>query len=283
MIDMMDHPQATPNTLCYLKRIRLCDRMTPAEMQEMERITRLQEVKKRQPLYLPGDLSRNVYLLEHGRIKLTNIGAGGKVVTVEVLEPGELFGEWEALEGVPRETAAEALDDAILCVIHGKDFSNYLSAHPNIGMKLARLIGFRLKRVQSRIEDLVCRSVPARLARLLFELSKRDESRGIGTTLTHQKMANLIGCSRETVSNALARFRNQGLIHIKDRIVTIVDEKGLSALLGSGRLTHLRCTDHREEQWQVGVQSARGSHRDQRHDPRAMWRDTLRGVDTLRS
>lgn len=181
MIDVMDHPHAAPNTLCYLKRIRLCDEMTPAEVQDMERITRLQEVKKRQQLYLSGDPSRNVYLLEHGRIKLTNIGAGGKVVTVEVLEPGEVFGELEALEGVPRETTAEALDDAMLCVIHGKDFVNYLSTHPNIGMKLTRLIGLRLRRAQSRIEDLVCRNVPARLAQLLFELSKRDESRGIWT------------------------------------------------------------------------------------------------------
>ncbi len=283
MIAVMDHPQAAPNTLCSLKHIRLCDGMTPAEVQDMKRITRLQEVKKHQPLYLSGDPSRNVYLLEHGRITLTKIGAGGKVVTVEVLEPGEVFGELEALEGVPRETAAEALDDTMLCVIHGKDFVNYLSTHPNISMKLTRVIGLRLRRAQSRIEDLVCRNVPARLAQLLFELRRREESRGIGTTLTHQEMANLIGCSRETVSNALGRFRNYGLIHIKGRTVTIVDEKGLSTLLSYDGSTHLRCTDRHEDQWQTGVQSARGRHLDQRHDPRAMWRDTLRGADTLRS
>jgi len=232
IINVMDRPHAAPNTLCDLKHIRLCDGMTAAEVQDLERIARMQEVKKRQPLYLPGDPSRNVYLLTQGRIILTNIGAGGKVVTVEILEPGDVFGELEALERVPRETAAEALGNAVICVLPWKDFRHYLAKYPNISLKLTQLIGLRLRRTHSRIEDLVCRTVAARLAHLLFELSQSEESRGIRTTLTHQDLANLIGCSRETVSNGLGRFRNQGLIRLNGRTVTIVDENGLSTLLG---------------------------------------------------
>ena len=244
IIDVMDRPHAAPNTFCSLKHIRLCEGMTAAEVQDLERIARMQEVKKRQPLYLPGDSSRNVYLLTQGRIILTNIGAGGKVVTLEILEPGEVFGELEALEGVPRETAAEALDNAVIRVLPWEDFRNYLAKHPNINLKLTKLIGLRLRRTHSRIEDLVCRTVAARLAHLLFELSKSEESRGIRTTLTHQDLANLIGCTRETVSNTLGRFRNEGLIRLNGRTVTIVEEKGLSTLLGYGGSTHLRCTDN---------------------------------------
>jgi hypothetical protein len=49
-----------PSKLWYLKRIRLFDGLTPAEMPEMEQITRMHEVKKRQPRYRPGDPSSNV-------------------------------------------------------------------------------------------------------------------------------------------------------------------------------------------------------------------------------
>ncbi len=233
----MDSPPTPQNKLWYLKHIRLFDGISPSEMQEMEKITRMEEVKKRQPFYLPGDPSSNVYLLKRGRVKLANTAASGKEVTFDILEPGEVFGELEVLEGLPRETAAEALDDAMICVIRREDFDRYLAMHPNITVKLTKLIGLRLRRIQSRIEDLVFRDVPARLAHLLLELSKSDgaqEPRGIRikAKLTHQEMANLIGCSRETVSATLGQFRDEGLLQLDGRTMTILDLKGLSRLLG---------------------------------------------------
>ena len=233
----MDRPQAVPNKLWFLKHIRLFDGITPSEMQEMEKITRMEEVKKRQPLYLTGDPSRNVYLLKRGRVKIANTAPSGKEVTFDILEAGEVFGELDVLEDAPRSTSAEALDDALICVIPRKDFDQYLAMHPTVMFKLTKLIGLRLKKIQSRVEDLVFRDVPARLAHLLSELSKTEgvaEKQGIRlkVKLTHQEMANLIGCSRETVSTTMGQFRDDGLIQMDGRAITIVNEKGLSKLLG---------------------------------------------------
>ncbi len=227
---------AAPNKLWFLKHIRLFDGISPSEMQEMEKITRMEEVKKRQPLYLPGDPSSNVYLLKKGRVKIANTAPSGKEVTFDILEPGEVFGELEVLEDAPRSTSAEALDDALICVIPRKDFDQYLAMHPNVTVKLTKLIGLRLKKIQSRIEDLVFRDVPARLAHLLSELSKSDgvaDKQGVRlkVKLTHQEMANLIGCSRETVSATMGQFRDQGLIQMDGRTITILKPDGLLRLM----------------------------------------------------
>lgn len=232
----MVQPRPSTTKLWYLKHIRLFDDLSPVEMQEMERITRMEEVKKRQPLYLTGDPSNNVYLLKQGRVKISNTAPSGKEVTFDIIEPGEVFGELEVLEDAPRSTSAEALDDALICVIPRKDFERYLARHPNVTVKLTKLIGLRLKKIQSRVEDLVFRDVPARLAHLLLELCKSDgvaEGNGIRlrVKLTHQEMANLIGCSRETVSAILGQFRDGGLIRTDGRILIIVNQKGLSRLL----------------------------------------------------
>lgn len=232
----MDPGSASPNKLWYLKHIRLFDGLTQAEMQEMERITRMQAVKKRQPLYLPGDPSSNVYLLKKGRVKIASTAPSGKEVTFEILEPGEIFGELEVLEDLPRETAAEAVDDTLVCAIRREDFDRYLAMHPNVTVKLTKLIGLRLRKIQSRVADLVFRDVPARLAHLLVELGKSDGiPEGAGTRLlaklTHQEMANLIGCSRETVSTTLGHFRDQGLIRMDGRTITILNATGLSDLM----------------------------------------------------
>ncbi|WP_447974485.1 Crp/Fnr family transcriptional regulator [Nitrospira sp. Kam-Ns4a] len=230
-------PRSTSsNKLWYLKHIRLFDGLTPEEMQEMERITRMQEVKKRQPLYLPGDPSSNVYLLKQGLVKIASTAPSGKEVTFELLEPGEIFGELEVLQDVPRETVAEAVDDTLICVIRREDFERYLAMHPNVTVKLTKLIGLRLRKIQSRVADLVFRDVPARLAHLLLELSRSEgvpEAGGmrLRARLTHQEMANLIGCSRETVSTTLGHFRDQGLIRMDGRTITIRNETGLSELM----------------------------------------------------
>ena len=233
----MNQPDTAPNKLWFLKHIRLFDGISPSEMQEMEKITRMEEVKKRQPLYLPGDPSSNVYLLKKGRVKIANTASSGKEVTFDILDPGEIFGELDVLEDAPRSTSAETLDDALICVIPRKDFDQYLAMHPTVMFKLTKLIGLRLKKIQSRVEDLVFRDVPARLAHLLVELSKTEgvaEKQGIRlkVKLTHQEMANLIGCSRETVSSTLGQFRDEGFLQLDGRTMTILDLKGLSRLLG---------------------------------------------------
>jgi CRP-like cAMP-binding protein len=233
----MDRSHTVGNKLWFLKHIRLFDGISPSEMQEMEKITRMEEVKKRQPLYLTGDPSRNVYLLKRGRVKIANTAPSGKEVTFDILEPGEVFGELDVMEDAPRSTSAEALDDALICVIPRKDFDQYLAMHPTVSVKLIKLIGLRLKKIQSRVEDLVFRDVPARLAHLLSELGRTEgvaDKQGIRLKikLTHQEMANLIGCSRETVSTTMGQFRDDGLIQMDGRTITIVNEKGLSKLLG---------------------------------------------------
>ena len=229
-----DHP--TQSKLWYLKHIRLFDGLTSSEMQEMERITRMEEVKKRRPLYLPGDPSENVYLLKQGRVKIASTDSSGKEATFDILEPGEVFGEIEALEGVPRATTAETLDDTVICVIPRRAFDRYLSMHPNVTVRLTKLIGLRLRKLQSRVEDLVFRDVPARLAHLLLELHKTDgvpEASGtrLRVKLTHQEMANLIGCSRETVSMTLGQFREKGWIQMDGRTITILKPEALSRLV----------------------------------------------------
>lgn len=231
----MNQPHTAPNKLWFLKHIRLFDGISPSEMQEMEKITRMEEVKKRQPLYLPGDPSSNVYLLKKGRVKIANTASSGKEVTFDILEPGEVFGELDVLEDAPRSTSAETLDDAVICVIPRKDFDQYLAMHPTVMFKLTKLIGLRLKKIQSRVEDLVFRDVPARLAHLLSELGKTEgvvDKQGIRlkVKLTHQEMANLIGCSRETVSTTMGQFRDQGFIQMDGRTITVLKPDGLLRL-----------------------------------------------------
>jgi CRP/FNR family transcriptional regulator, cyclic AMP receptor protein len=236
IIGVLSHMQSK---LWYLQNIDLFKEMTEDEMAMLDRITSMSSARKKEPIYLPGDPSRQVYLLKSGRIKISRITEEGKEITLALLKPGEIFGELEVLDDTPRDTLAEALDDAELCVIQRKDFLSMLESKPDLSIRLTKLIGFRLRNIESRIEELVFRDVPARLAHLLMQMAKefgKQEDGGIriGAGLTHQELANLIGSTRETVSATLGDFKRQGLLQLDGHSMIIVQSEKLTRLFSRG-------------------------------------------------
>lgn len=225
-----------PSKYWFLKQIKLFSDLPDREMQRVEEVTRMESVKRRQFIFLPGDAASTVYLLKSGRVKLSRMNEDGKELTLAILEPGEVFGEMEILEGMPRDTVAEALDDVSICVMQRSDFEALLKKDPNTSIRLTKLIGLRLKKIESRIEDLVFKDVPARLAHLLFELSKEFGVQENGQTrlnvkLSHQELANLIGSTRETVTATLGDFKRRGLIAFDGRRLVLLREKEMERLL----------------------------------------------------
>jgi CRP/FNR family cyclic AMP-dependent transcriptional regulator len=229
-------PHVGASKLWYLKRINLFSELRQSELQELDRITRMYEVAKKQAVYIAGDPGSTVFLLKKGRVKVVSHAPSGKELTFEILEPGEIFGEVEALEGMERDSSAEAVEDSLLCAIRREDFERYLRQHPDLSFKLTKLMGFRLRRIRNRVEDLVFRDVPARLAHLLLDLSKSDGERyrsgvRLKIRLSQQEIANLIGCSRETISLVLRQFKEKGLIQIEGHTIVILDQYQLSRLV----------------------------------------------------
>ena len=207
-------------------RFSLFSLLGDEHLEILKKMTRVKTVKRRQPIYLPGDTSDKVYLLKSGRVKISRVTEDGKEFTLVILEPGEVFGELEVLEGTPRDTMAEGIDDVELLVMDRVGFQRILRMNPDLMFEWTKHIGNRLKKIESRIEDLVFRDVPTRLAKLLMEFSTEfGEPSGDGTRLrfriTHQELASLIGSTRETVSATLNNFKRQGIILQDHRWITI--------------------------------------------------------------
>lgn len=218
--------------LWYLKKINVFSELSWRDLQEMKRLTRMVSYRKNEPIYLPGDMSEIVYLLKKGRVKISKISQEGREVTLSILEPGEIFGEVEALNVVPRESMVQALEPVLVCEIQRQDFDRYIQTYPEVGGKIIKLMGGRLRQLETRVGDLVFKSAPARLASLLLELSETMGNCENGSTLlqvrlTHQNLANLIGTSRETVSTLMGQFGHNGLLAQEHRYIRILDKSKL--------------------------------------------------------
>ncbi len=195
------------------------------QLQEIVRHARTMTVPKGSPLYLPNDPGGSIYFLKSGRIKIIRISLDGRECILDIVEPGEIFGEMSILGEEPEEIIAEALEVSCVCAIPSASFRRLIQSKPELALGIARLLGLRLRKLESRLESLVCRKVPGRLANLLLELSKEygvPDSRGtlLRIRLSQQEIGNLIGASREIVNITLSDFRRQGLVdHEAGRLI----------------------------------------------------------------
>ena len=219
----------------YLQHIKVFAELPEEDKKELREISHMTSYRKHESICFPGQRSDMVYLLKQGRVKISRVNEKGQEATICLLEPGEIFGEVEALGGMPRETLVQALEPVLVCEIKRKNFESFLDLCPTVGIRILKTVGRRLQQVESKFSDLVFHSAPARLAKLLLQLSesmgKRDhDTIRLNVRLTHQNLANLIGTSRETVSALLGQFQRQGLLIQDRRQICLVDKDKLAKI-----------------------------------------------------
>jgi CRP/FNR family transcriptional regulator len=156
-------------------------------------------------------------------------------VLLALLGPGDLIGE-AAWDKGSHDSVAETLEETKLYEIEKVAFEGLVRSNPEFALRLLQVISIRLKQAQARIEDLVFRQVPSRIARLLLSLAEthgKVTPKGIRVEfrLTHQDIADLVGSSRVTVTQVLNRFRDSHWIDIESKRVTIHNSNALEELV----------------------------------------------------
>jgi len=211
--------------LFSLRHSEIFESFNPIELGRLLGILEELELPKHHVIFSPGAAADAIFFIEKGRVRLTRLSPEGKTVILALLGPGDLIGEaaWEAGE---HDSYAETLEDSRIYQIGREAFQAFVRENPEFGLRLIQIIGIRLKQAQARIEDLVFRQVPSRVARLLLGLAEthgKVTPNGIRVEfpLTHQEIADLVGSSRVTVTQILNRFRSSHWIEIESKRVTI--------------------------------------------------------------
>lgn len=185
--------------------------------------------RRRKVLYRQGDVDPSIYYLLSGRVRVSRATlvpgdpaadereGRQRELTLHYVRKGQLFGELALVDSAPRETRAEVADDATVLVIRADAFERLAILRPALALKVIRILGHRQRELEAKMEALLFKGVPCRLAGILLRLASEygvDDSRGtlLATRFTHRELASLIGSSRETVSQTLIDFARRDLI-----------------------------------------------------------------------
>jgi CRP/FNR family transcriptional regulator len=219
---------ASRNLWCVLG-VNIFDALSPTDLQELGRYMKERTYKRGATIYWPGDPNTTVYFLKKGRVKLVYLDERGRKFTVAICRPGQPFGELAVdTERRPYRFIAQALEDSILCLVPKDVLVRFAQERPQLALRLTKWVGQQLYELQTKLEDLIFKDVPTRLARLLERLAREEgqptpDGVEIRLKLTHQEIAELIGSTRETTSLLLNQLRRAGVIEQRHGHLLITD------------------------------------------------------------
>ena len=224
--------------LWYLKKLDFFSDLNDEEYGVIDRDSRTLSLRKRQLLPFRGTAQEAVYFVKKGSIKLVRTSKEGHDFIIDILGPSTLFGEMEGgLAADGSEVSAEALEDTLLCMMRRENFDRLMAMVPTLGMRITKLTGLRLRKIQNRLVDMLYAPVEARLAKTFLSLAAdfgvtRPDGLLIDLRLTHNDFACLIASTRETVSSVLNALSRRGVIDVRDHRVLLTDPEQIGRLAG---------------------------------------------------
>jgi len=223
----------------HMKRLNFFPAIAEHDLEALLRDNPLQKFKKGEPIYLTGQSANYLYLLKEGYVRISRLTPEGRSLILDILNPGDVFGEM-ALAGIDRRNeSADAMQDCTICPVPIPVMAGLLEQNSAMALQLFKIIGFRRQMIEMKIESLIFCTVPVRLARMLLMLAERYPGRTqkgfryVKLRITHREMGELIGANREIVTASLNKLKHDGLLSFVRKYIVLLDEEALAALAGN--------------------------------------------------
>jgi len=230
---------AGENTRQILAKVPIFAGLAPAEMDFLAQHALSRTYVPGQTIFNEGDACIGLYVVVSGHVRIFKTSASGREQVLSIDGPGSSVAELPVFDGGEYPAAVTAVDNATVLFVSKQAFQELCLAHPQVALKVLRVVGGRLRRLVGIIEELSFTTVRHRLAAFLIRLAKqegavlRDGKIVIALPENNQEVASQIGTVRELVSRNLSRFQSEGLIEIDGRNLTINNLKALESEIDS--------------------------------------------------
>ena len=210
-----------------LAPVPLFSGLSHEEREELAARTRVRKYARDEVVFHRDDPATHLYVVLSGTLKVTLADEAGRETVVSLIRPGETFGELALFDDSPRSATVTALDETVAVLVSRDDFLRLLERSPQSLRSVLRLLAGTIRRLSTRVEDLVFLDVPGRVAKRLLDLSEIGGKPTGEIALTQEDLAALVGATRVSVNRVLADFETRNLIKIGRRRIQISDPERL--------------------------------------------------------
>lgn len=218
-----------------LRRVPIFHGLTETELKFLAERAVPRSYSKGELLFTEGDPCTGLFVIESGRVRIFKSSPNGREQVLTVEGPGNSVAELPLFDGGNYPASTAALNDAKVYFISRQDFHSLCLVHPQVPLKVLKVVGARLRRLVGIIEELSFTTVRSRLISVLVRLAKTGKKTPEGIEIqlppSNQELASEIGTVRELVSRNLSRLQAEELISMNGKTVIVPDIKRLQAEL----------------------------------------------------
>lgn len=217
-----------------LRSCQLFAGMTAPELNVIAEFTVIKSVPKGGYLFHEGDPSNGFYIVQTGGINIHRVNAVGKEQVIHVFRIGESFAEGSLATDKGYPADARAVEESQVLLVQKAGMISLLRRQPELALRMLGSMSAHLRILVAQLEDLMLKDVETRLANWL--LKRCPDMAGekpwkIELPMAKRVLASELGTVSETFSRTLAKFREQKLIQVKGRAVTVLCPANLAGVL----------------------------------------------------
>jgi CRP/FNR family transcriptional regulator, cyclic AMP receptor protein len=177
-------------------------------------------------VFAETDDANHLYIVQSGRIAISNKSVDGRESVLALMGPGDLFGEMALFDEQGRSAGARSLETSEVHSIAYGPLREYFERDAKALWNVVRLLIARVRAADEALADSVFLDVTGRTAKRLLDIAAgKDE---FTLPITQEELAGMIGASRERVNKAIAAFVRLGWLEQRDRTYRIVERKKMT-------------------------------------------------------
>jgi CRP-like cAMP-binding protein len=212
-----------------------CDLETEA-LEQLSRYAKHSILKRGATICSKGDPGNSMFAVISGTVKISVSSADGRSAILNLIGPGELFGEIAVLDGQARTADATANTNCEIFAIDRRDFLPFVRSQPALAMKFIELLCMRLRWTSDQVEQVILQDLPGRLAGALIRLTERYKlAPGRRTiAITQQEISEMVGMTRESINKQLRVWAARNWVRLEHGAIVVLDPEPLQALAEAG-------------------------------------------------
>ena len=227
------HPS---NKLAVLRKHPIFCDLDSEAFDQLCRYTKHATLKRGSSIFSKGDPGNSLVAVISGTIKISVSSPDGRSAILNLIGPGEIFGEVAVLDGQARTADATANTNCEIFVIDRREFLPFVRSQPALAMKFIELLCARLRWTSDQVEQVILQDLPGRLASALIRLTEKHKPAQGGSTIavTQQEISEMVGMTRESINKQLRAWAARNWVRLEHGAIVVLDVESLQMLAGTG-------------------------------------------------
>ena len=219
----------------------LLGKLSGDEIDTLLHFARVERYPSGEEIYAKGSPGQSMMAVLRGSAKMTSVSSEGKEIVLNIMHPGDIFGEIALLDGEERSADAVAMADCELLVLHRRDFMPILEKRADICLILLKILCQRLRQTSEQVEDVLFRHLESRVAKALLHLADSATLHAVPGApvelhVSQRELGSHAGGSRESVNKILQSWHKVNWIELGKGTISIRDLTAIARLVTSPEL-----------------------------------------------